>query len=263
LLATRILTGLLLGTAVTAVILLLPTRAAAAVLGVLWLLGAWEWAGLAGLQTLGRSVYTGVFAAAMGYALWAGVSPGMLYSAVVAAVIGWIVAFVGVLTYPRAFSGPVVLAAGIVALWPAWVLLAEIHAVAPALALTALALVWAADVGAYFVGRSVGRIKLAPRVSPGKTWEGVSGGVLLAVAVAWVASIALGVSSAALVAVAVATALVSVVGDLTVSMLKRNRGLKDAGTLLPGHGGVMDRIDGLVAAIPFFALGLYLAGLAF
>jgi phosphatidate cytidylyltransferase len=252
-----------LGAAVTAAILLLPTRAAAAVLGVLWLLGAWEWAGLAGLETLGRSAYTAVVAAGMVYVLSFGVSAAILHTALGAAVLGWIAAFVGVLTYPRAFSVSAVLAAGLVALWPAWVLLAEIHAFAPALALTALALVWAADVGAYFVGRSVGRVKLAPQVSPGKTWEGVTGGVLLATAVAWVASVALEVPTAALIAVAVATALVSVVGDLTVSMLKRNRGLKDAGNLLPGHGGIMDRIDGLVAAIPFFALGLHLAGIAF
>lgn len=258
----RIATGLVLGVAVTAAILLLPTRAAAAAFGVLWLLGAWEWAGLAGLATLGRSVYVACVALAMALVLVGGVTPTVLNATLGAAVIGWIAAFVGVLSYPRAFSAPVVLGAGLVALWPAWVFLAQIHAYAPALALTALALVWAADVGAYFVGRSLGRVKLAPRVSPGKTWEGVSGGVLLAVAVAWAASAALALPAGALIAIAVATALVSVVGDLTVSMLKRNRGLKDAGRLLPGHGGVMDRIDGLVAAIPFFALGLRLAGIA-
>lgn len=265
-LRARIATGLVLGVAVTAALLLLPTRAAAGILGLLWIVGAWEWAGLAGLNVRGRVVYAGCFAAAMLAVLLAGATSAVSYAAFALAILGWAAAFLGVLTYPREFSAPLVLAAGVVALWPAWVLLVALHSFGgrgPALALTALALVGAADVGAYFVGRAVGRLKLAPRVSPGKTWEGVTGGVLFAVAVAWAASALLGLSPAPLVAVGIATALVSVVGDLTVSMLKRNRGLKDAGRLLPGHGGVMDRIDGLVAAIPFFALGLHLTGIAF
>jgi phosphatidate cytidylyltransferase len=146
---------------------------------------------------------------------------------------------------------------------PAWVILAFMHsrgALGPELALTALALVWAADVGAYAAGRSFGRIKLAPRVSPGKTWEGVTGGLTLALIVALAVSFWLGLPALPLAVVAVATALISVVGDLTVSMLKRNVGLKDTGKLLPGHGGVMDRIDGLVAAVPVYAVGLRVCG---
>jgi phosphatidate cytidylyltransferase len=154
--------------------------------------------------------------------------------------------------------------AGPLALLPAWLTLLFVHAsprMGPQLALLALALVWAADVGAYATGRMIGRIKLAPTVSPGKTWEGVGGGVLLALAVAWAASVWLDQALLPLLAVAAATALVSVIGDLTLSMLKRNVGLKDTGSLLPGHGGVMDRIDGLVAAVPAYAAGLRLAGL--
>ncbi len=125
--------------------------------------------------------------------------------------------------------------------------------------MTVLAIVWAADVGAYTFGRWLGRIKLAPAVSPGKTWEGVSGGLLVAAAAAWIAAILIGLPAGALLALGVVTALVSVLGDLAVSVFKRNVGLKDTGTLLPGHGGVMDRIDSLTAAIPVFVLGLMLA----
>jgi phosphatidate cytidylyltransferase len=127
--------------------------------------------------------------------------------------------------------------------------------------MTLLVIVWAADVGAYAIGRWLGRVKLAPKVSPGKTWEGVTGGVLLAALAAWAAAVLLGLPAAPLIGLGIATALASVVGDLTVSMFKRNVGLKDSGTLLPGHGGVLDRIDSLTAAVPIFALGLKLAGL--
>ena len=98
-------------------------------------------------------------------------------------------------------------------------------------------------------------------MSPGKTWEGVGGGVAAATAAAWLAAVWVGLPVGALVATGVATALVSVVGDLAVSVLKRNIGIKDTGTLLPGHGGVMDRIDSLTAAVPIFVLGLMLAGI--
>jgi phosphatidate cytidylyltransferase len=123
----------------------------------------------------------------------------------------------------------------------------------------ALLLVWVADSGAYFAGRALGKRKLAPRVSPGKTWAGFWGGLIacaaLALCVAWWRP-----PSALLIwlALAVVVAAYSVVGDLTESLGKRFAGLKDSGTLIPGHGGVLDRFDSLLAAAPVLALGLQL-----
>jgi phosphatidate cytidylyltransferase len=128
-----------------------------------------------------------------------------------------------------------------------------------------VAVVAAADIGAYFSGRAWGRHKLAPKVSPAKTWEGFWGG-LMAVALAAVLLWSLlpvqaaHISLAAVLAVTLTTALASVVGDLSVSMVKRQSGAKDSGSLLPGHGGVLDRLDSLCGAAPVFALGLLLAG---
>lgn len=126
--------------------------------------------------------------------------------------------------------------------------------------LFALVLVWAADVGAYFAGRAFGSRKLAPRVSPGKSWEGVYGGVALALVIAAVAGQWLfglqGARWVPFLLLCVAVVLFSIVGDLGESLLKREVGAKDSGTLLPGHGGILDRIDSLLAALPAMALGL-------
>jgi phosphatidate cytidylyltransferase len=119
-----------------------------------------------------------------------------------------------------------------------------------------MVLVVAADVGAYFAGRAFGRVKLAPRVSPGKTWEGVVGGMASAGLVAVAGAYWLQLPTASFLALCAAVAVASVVGDLTESMFKRSVGLKDSGTLLPGHGGILDRIDSISAAAPVFALGL-------
>jgi phosphatidate cytidylyltransferase len=126
--------------------------------------------------------------------------------------------------------------------------------------LFAFALVWAADVGAYFAGRAFGRRKLAPQVSPGKTWEGVLGGLALSLAIAGAAGTWLfrleGAAWLSFLLLAVAVVLLSIVGDLGESLLKRQAGAKDSGTLLPGHGGMLDRVDSLLAALPAMALGL-------
>jgi phosphatidate cytidylyltransferase len=122
--------------------------------------------------------------------------------------------------------------------------------------LFALCLVWAADVGAYFAGRSFGHTKLAPQVSPGKTWEGVLGGLVFAGLVALWGSWWFALPALKLVPVCLVVVAFSVVGDLTESLLKRFAGLKDSGTLFPGHGGVMDRIDSLTSAMPVLLLGL-------
>ena len=257
----RIITGALFGGVLIAAVLLLSSPLAAAVLGVLWILGAWEWAGLARLERGARLAYAAACAVAM-LCFYVFADSRVLYALLTIALAGLLLAFVAVLTYPRKLGMGTVGAAGFVALVPSWLLLVRLHdepQVGPALALTALAIVWAADVGAYTFGRAFGRIKLAPAVSPGKTWEGVTGGLISAAAAAWLAAILIGLPAGALLALGVVTALASVVGDLAVSVFKRNVGLKDTGTLLPGHGGVMDRIDSLTAAIPVFVLGLMLA----
>lgn len=262
-LTRRIITGLILGSAVTAAVLLLPTRATAAVLGVLWIAGAWEWAGLAACHVPARVAYTFAVGAVMAAVLIVAPPVWLLRAIVWAAALWWAVAFVAVLRYPRPYLSGSLLPAGFFALLPAWILLARLHAVAvrgAALTLMAFVVVWAADIGAYAVGRWLGRVKLAPAVSPGKTWEGVAGGAALAAAAAAAGSLWLRLPAFGFVVLAVFTALASVVGDLTVSALKRYRGVKDTGHLLPGHGGVLDRIDGLIAAVPFFFLGLALIG---
>lgn len=130
--------------------------------------------------------------------------------------------------------------------------------------LTLLLIIWAADIGAYFCGRAFGKRKLAPAISPGKTLAGLYGGLLLAAAIALAAALWLPVLDAEplpLVGIAVVTALVSVGGDLFISMHKRAVGVKDSGRVFPGHGGVLDRLDSLLAGAPFFVLGKLLAGL--
>jgi phosphatidate cytidylyltransferase len=118
-------------------------------------------------------------------------------------------------------------------------------------------LIWASDVGAYFSGRLLGRRKLAPAISPGKTWEGVYGGIALAIAAAFLLAYGiagLAVPPLALVVMAAVTTLSSVGGDLYISIHKRTVGLADTGTLFPGHGGILDRYDSLLSGAPFFAL---------
>ncbi len=260
-LGARIITGAILGIAIVATLLFLPTRAVAAIFGVLWLIGAWEWAGFARLGGLRRFAYVALLAACLG-AGWLRLDLVVGPPLFVVTIAWWTVALVAVVTFPRAFGMPLVAVLGLPVLLPAWWLLVTLHAGAqgPQLGLTLMSIVWAADVGAYAFGRWLGRVKLAPAVSPGKTWEGVTGGILAAAVAAGTAARLLGLPVAGLIAVGIATALVSVLGDLTESMFKRNVGLKDSGALFPGHGGVLDRFDSLMAAIPIYVIGLIWLG---
>ncbi len=234
-----------------------------------WLLGvfaaitlraAWEWAALCpALAGARRGWLLAVLVLALVglYTLPASLTPPVL----AAALVWWAVAFGLVLRYPAlpAWTGrPLPQAAVIVlALAGAWLALAHLADGRRPLLLLCLALVWAADSAAYVVGKFLGRRRLCPQVSPGKTVEGLAGG-LVGAALTGLAAGALwrldGVAIAALVALTTICAGVSVVGDLTESLFKRRAGVKDSSHLLPGHGGVLDRIDALIAAAPLFAL---------
>jgi len=265
-LRTRIITSLVLAGGMTVTLLFLPTWAVGWVIGLFCLGGAWEWAGLTQLRGLGRWIYLSAFALLMlGMAGW-GLDRGWTANTIMAvAVCWWGIAALVLRIRPRRIPLYLVGATGPLALFPAWFLLTHLHgnaAQGPSLTLSIMFIVWAADVGGHFVGGMWGRVKLAPRVSPAKTWEGVIGGVVLATLFAFWAGLLLDVPAGTFVTIGIAAALVSVVGDLTVSMLKRNVSVKDSGWFLPGHGGILDRIDGLVAAAPIFFLGLVAAGIA-
>ena len=263
----RVVTASILAPLVVAGILMLPTTYFAALLAVVVLAGAWEWAALAGWpSTQGRLAYVAVFVLGLAAAVWlAGHTPGLKVVLVIA-LLWWVTALGLVWRYQRQgalAAGPSWLRglAGWPVLLPCWVSLAALHG-RPGegvyLVLILLVLIWTADAAAYFAGRRWGRRRLASHVSPGKSWEGVIGGLLAVSAVAVVCGMLLKFDGAELwlfVLLCLGTAMVSILGDLTESLFKRHVGLKDSGQLLPGHGGVLDRIDSLTAAAPVFAAG--------
>ena len=271
-LSTRILTALVAIIAVLAALFALPPTIFALVLILGMAAAAHEWARLARFRTGAAIGFVVVVAATCaGLLLWpaAGFARGWPAAVVTIAcglaTLFWL--FVATPWVVRRWpmrSTPALAVAGFVVLVGAYVALAELQARSPWLVLAAMAIVWIADTAAYFSGRAFGRRKLAPEVSPGKTWEGVYG-ALAAVAVYALALLPLAHAAgyagpiaapavAAWLAFAVAVAALSVVGDLFESWLKRNAGVKDSGTVLPGHGGVLDRIDALLAAMPPLAL---------
>jgi phosphatidate cytidylyltransferase len=225
-------------------------------------LAAWEWSRLAGLHsTASRAVYVvGTLAL-----LWGAyyLSP---YVVLLVALGWWLVALVWITGFgdPKMTWPPWLRAiAGVVVLVPAWWALVALHGVSPSgryYLLFLLVLVWVADSAAYFSGRLWGTNKLAPRISPGKTWEGVWGALIAGLVLGVLGVILFGVQGSrwvAFVALCAATVAFSILGDLAESAFKRQSGLKDSGQLLPGHGGILDRVDSLTAAAPVFMLGLW------
>lgn len=270
---TRILAALLMAPLAIAAVLLLNTPWMAAASAVVFLAALWEWLRLTDIEdTLSRTALLLANLLLMVAVVWASATGGgsliLLKILVVVGVGWWLLAALWLRHYDfasdhdtkaRVFK----LAAGTLAVIPAWCALCVIHANdggsnGSRWLLLALAIVWATDTGAYFAGRKFGKHKLAPRVSPNKTIEGFVGGALAGVLVAVVAAPLAGATAAQLplvALVALLTVFASVVGDLFESLLKRHVGAKDSGTLIPGHGGVLDRIDSVLAALPVFALG--------
>lgn len=262
----RVMTAIGLVAVLAIVLLLLPPIYAVVALAVMILAGAWEWAALAGFESPGaRITYVGACAFAMA-ALWWLASSGLESFAFVLIVVmlGWVPLFGWIVLAPGRSNRGLAAVAGLWALAPTWLALARLYLQADhgrELAVFVLVLAWAADIGAYFAGHYFGRLQLAPRVSPNKTWEGVLGGLLAGSLVALAGMSWFDLPALAFLSLCIAAVLVSVVGDLVESMFKRQRGMKDSGSLLPGHGGVLDRIDSLTSSVPLLALGLCWLGL--
>jgi len=271
-LKTRILTALVLAPIVIGGIFFLQPLGFALFTGAIMILGAWEWANMAGMEQPARRAGYALGVAVLLYLLAGVPAVAVMWLALV----WWLVCYWLVRRYPAGTdawgSVPARAVMGLFVLVPAWMGLNYLRTsdvqfgdISNSLIaiLYVFLVVWVADVGAYFAGRAFGKAKLAPRVSPGKSWAGVWGGLVAVAALAVSASLLAnaGVVEAALLVIAtVITGFVSVLGDLLESMLKRFRGIKDSSQLLPGHGGILDRIDSLTAAIPVFSLMVTLLG---
>jgi phosphatidate cytidylyltransferase len=261
----RVITAVLLGIGLLVVLLWLPAAVAIGVFALIVLVGAWEWSAFPRFRvSAARFAYVVAVAATMALVWRLTLEDGRLETLLWIALAWWMVAFLWVTLAPAAQTRAVVASSGLLVLVPAWVALAHLYlepsptvsVPGPQLVLFLLLLVWAADIGAFFAGRNFGRLKLAPRVSPAKTWEGVLGGVGAAALVAAAGASWFDLPRSAFLSLCLGVALISVVGDLTESMFKRHAGLKDSGSVFPGHGGVLDRIDSVTAAAPIFLLGL-------
>ncbi len=264
----RVITAVVMAAVFIAVLFLCPPLVFAVFVGAVTVTAAWEWANLCHLTSaLARIAYTFsiVAVAAALLALLHLTAWLQLQQILIVSCVWWALALLWIQGYPTSAvlwqSTWMRMAMGILVLIPAFLSLVHLRNSPNGhwLVIAVVLVVAAADIGAYFAGRRFGRHKLAPNVSPGKSWEGVFGGLLAVAALGIAFALSRDLRLDLVLVLAVPAAMVSVIGDLLESMLKRFRGIKDSGHILPGHGGVLDRIDGLVAAVPVFTLATIIA----
>ncbi len=270
----RIITAVVLATVFLLSLFFLPWYGFIVFVGVVTLVGAWEWANLAGFGSMSQRLLYSLLTAVVMFlvASYTGLMEGIVYLAetrnvLVVAGAWWAVALLWVQGYPsstviwssrwvRALMGWLVIV-------PCWLSLSYLHQEhqGSLLILLVMITVIVADTGAYFTGKAFGRHKLLVKVSPGKSWEGFWGGLIACLLLALLVEIYTGfVQWKPLFVIMLFTSLGSVLGDLLESMVKRHRDIKDSGSVLPGHGGMLDRIDSITAAAPIFTLGIILSG---
>lgn len=257
----RVITAVIAIVILALVLFVVPPLFAELVIALVVLAGAWEWSSFLGAASLVTRIFYVIFIASL-MAIVGMIWPDGVEVVLQIAVIWWLLALIWAFIFPTPIPRTLRWLCGALVLVPLYAALVLLYQATPSLLLFVLLIVWAADIGAYFAGKRFGRVKLAPSISPGKTWEGVIGGLILVTMLALVRSIWFDNDMAVIVPFSLAVAGVSIVGDLTVSIFKRTAGLKDSGSLFPGHGGVLDRVDSVAAAAPLFALGLGWTGLS-
>lgn len=268
----RIFTALILIPLFVTLVLSLSPKHFSVLTGCIVFWCGFEWSGLMGMKSFPKNiVYPFIIIVLLEVVLYLLSNhvlsvPQVLY----AAFAWWLVAGVLVVLYPRISDvwgkGLVIRGLmGLMVLIPCWVALnfIRIFPHGAYIVLLLFVLIWGADSGAYFAGKLWGKNKLMPLVSPGKTWQGLGGALITSVFIVMIAVVLFKIPNTlwfSLLLLSLITVLFSVLGDLFESMLKRKAGIKDSGALLPGHGGILDRIDSLTAAAPIFALGAMWVG---
>lgn len=270
----RLLTAAVLVPLFVWAILALPIEGLAILFALLTLGGAWEWTAMMGLKKkIFRFSYL-IIVALLFVLAWSAIQQQQdLMWVFYLAATWWLLALLLVVRFPRIsswWSGSLVMKMlfGLLILVPTWVSLVSMSAhsdYGSTFVMLLLVIIWGADSGAYFAGRRFGKRKLAPNVSPGKSWEGVAGALLTVLLLALLGAYILELEQSVwlkFLLLSLVIVMISILGDLTESMFKRQAGVKDSGNILPGHGGILDRIDSITAAAPCFWLGMVLLEIA-
>jgi phosphatidate cytidylyltransferase len=256
----RIISAVILAALLIVAVLWLPALASTIALSAVLLLAAWEWSAFpAGANLRVRLVFVVIVLAASAGLWCATATSSGLRLTLDAAIVFWTAAMIWIALLPRKVNRVLVYCVGVGALSLAWVTLARMRidwAEGRFWVMYALLVVWIADSGAYFAGRAWGVSKLAPLVSPGKTWAGLWGGLAATALLALIVAQLTHRPALPLIELTLLVGVYSVVGDLTESLCKRFAGLKDSGAVIPGHGGVLDRFDSLLAALPCMMWGV-------
>ena len=266
-LKARVITALVLLALLLPSLFLLPQSGWALLMAVVVGIAAWEWGGLLAWHSGARLWLGGVVALvcaalslfdplALGVGGFAPSAPWVWLAYLLSAAF-WSLLVPFWLRAKWRLRGGSGLLVGAILLFPTWLAMVQLRALGPGVLLAVLAVVWVADIAAYFAGRTFGKHKLAPNISPGKTWEGAVGAVCGVLAYGFAVPALVGVEllpAPAWALLLLAVTAVSIVGDLVESMLKRLAGIKDSSNILPGHGGVLDRIDSLTSTLPLVAL---------
>jgi phosphatidate cytidylyltransferase len=280
----RIITASILAALVATAVFTLPPEYFSLLLGILTLVAAWEWLYLIDVRSITKKLLflLALIVPMVGLHLWTHFLEllaqwtkwpeirfysGILEWLVIPPILFWIVVMISIRNLPntvlnlqmrlryKALIGWFILLA-------CWMFLTRLRVFyEPPMTMYFLVLIWVADISAYFVGKKYGKTKLSPDISPGKTVAGFYGAIVSGLVCAIVLSLIYGfnyVFAADFALLSMLTVLISVYGDLFFSVVKRQRGVKDSGAILPGHGGILDRVDSLVAAIPLFYAGIYL-----
>lgn len=262
-LKTRLLTSFTLLAAFLLALFLLPDTLWAMLALAIVAIGIWEWASLGQFSATGRNIYTGLTVLAGAFLVYADVvdlaylRPLVLFWGILVATAFWLVISpIWLISRYQVKSRFVMAMAGWMVMGPLWLAMVSLRNIDPRLLLGLLAVIWIADTAAYFTGKRFGKHKLAPLISPGKTWEGVIGAWVAVSLYALVLCVVFDLDYWLIAAVWGITVM-SIIGDLLESLMKRQAKVKDSSKLLPGHGGMLDRIDGLTSSLPLAAFFIY------